>query len=116
MAVRIRMFQMGRKNRKFFRIVAIDHKQPRDGKALEILGTYDPFVDGEKSVTLVPSRIKYWQSVGAKASEHVEAILRKYMGMWETRESEAAAQKALAAQAAKDMKAAAAVPPVAMAN
>jgi len=102
-AVRIRMFQMGRKNRKYFRIVAIDHKQPRDGKALEILGTYDPYVDGDKSVTLVPSRIKYWQSVGAKASEHVEAILRKYMSAWETHEAEATAQKAQAKAAAAQM-------------
>ena len=55
MAVRIRMKQMGRKHRHFFRIVAIDHHQPRDGRVLEELGTYDPHVKekGER-VTLRP--------------------------------------------------------------
>ena len=65
MAVRIRMKQMGRKHRHFYRIVAIDHRQPRDGRVIEELGTYDPQVpDPDKAVTLRPDRIKYWQSVG----------------------------------------------------
>lgn len=80
MAVRIRMKQMGRKHRHFFRIVAIDHHQPRDGRVLEELGTYDPHMkDKENRVTLVPERIEHWMSVGAKASERVQVFLRKYM-------------------------------------
>ncbi len=80
MAVRIRMKQMGRKHRHFFRIVAIDHHQPRDGRVLEELGTYDPHMkDKENRVTLVPDRIEYWMSVGAKASERVQVFLKKYM-------------------------------------
>lgn len=80
MAVRIRMKQMGRKHRHFFRIVAIDHHQPRDGRVLEELGTYDPHMkDKENRVTLVPERIDYWMSVGAKASERVQVFLKKYM-------------------------------------
>jgi len=79
-AVRIRMKQMGRKHRHFFRIVAIDHHQPRDGRVLEELGTYDPHMkDKENRVTLVPERIEYWMSVGAKASERVQVFLKKYM-------------------------------------
>jgi len=79
-AVRIRMKQMGRKHRHFFRIVAIDHHQPRDGRVLEELGTYDPHMkDKENRVTLVPDRIEYWMSVGAKASERVQVFLKKYM-------------------------------------
>ena len=42
MAVRIRMKQMGRAHRHYYRIVAIDHRQPRDGKVIEELGSYDP--------------------------------------------------------------------------
>ena len=99
MAVRIRMKQMGRTHRHYYRIVAIDGRQPRDGRAIEELGTYDPHVpDLDKSVTLRPSRIKYWQSVGAKASDNVEAILRRHMARWETLEAEAAAK----AEAAKN--------------
>ena len=44
MAVRIRMKMHGRKHRHYFRIVAIDHHQPRDGRVLEELGSYDPMV------------------------------------------------------------------------
>ncbi|MBU6294413.1 MAG: 30S ribosomal protein S16 [Planctomycetes bacterium] len=74
------MKQMGRKHRHFFRIVAIDHHQPRDGRVLEELGTYDPHMkDKENRVTLVPERIEYWMSVGAKASERVQVFLKKYM-------------------------------------
>src|SRR4051812_9988452 len=80
MAVRIRMKMLGRKHRPYFRIVAIDGKQPRDGRILEELGTYDPMVkDKEARVTLRPDRIKYWQSVGAQVSERVQTLLKKYM-------------------------------------
>ena len=107
MAVRIRMKQMGRTHRHYYRIVAIDHRQPRDGRAIEELGTYDPHVrDHEKSVTLRPSRIKYWKSVGARASEHCEAIFKKYMKRWEEIEAQQAAKAA--EDAAKAASAAAA--------
>ncbi len=92
MAVRIRMKPMGRKHRPYYRIVAIDSRQPNDGRDLEILGTYDPMVkDGEKGVTLRPERVKYWQGVGALVSEKVAALLKKYMAKFE---AEALAKKA----------------------
>jgi small subunit ribosomal protein S16 len=79
-AVRIRMKQMGRRHRHFYRIVAIDHKQPRDGRVIEELGTYDPMVkDPDKSITLNAERVKYWQSVGALASERVTVLIDKYL-------------------------------------
>jgi small subunit ribosomal protein S16 len=104
-AVRIRMKQMGRTHRHYYRIVAIDHRQPRDGKVIEELGTYDPHVaNKDDRVTLLPSRIKYWQSVGAKPSEHVAAILKKFMAKWEgieaTNVAKAAEDKAKAAEQA----------------
>ena len=88
---------MGRTHRHFYRIVAIDARQPRDGKAIEELGTYDPHVrDKEKRVTLLPSRIKYWRSVGALPSEHCEAIFKKYMKKFEELEAQQAAEKVAA--------------------
>ena len=100
MAVRIRMKQMGRTHRHYYRIVAIDHRQPRDGKVIEELGTYDPHVtDKAARVTLRPERIKYWKSVGAQASEHCEAIFKKFMKKWE--EIEATKAATLAEEAAK---------------
>ena len=80
MAVRIRMKKMGRKHRPFFRIVAIDSRQPRDGRVLEELGSYDPMVRStDDRVTLKPDRIKHWLGVGAKPTEKVAVLLRKYM-------------------------------------
>ena len=95
MAVRIRMKQMGRTHRHYYRIVAIDHRQPRDGKVIEELGTYDPHVaNKEERITLLPTRIKYWKSVGAIASEHCEAIFKNYMKKWEAIEATNAATAA----------------------
>ena len=109
-AVRIRMKQMGRTHRHYYRIVAIDHRQPRDGKVIEELGTYDPHIkDKAARVTLRPARIKYWQSVGALPSEHCAAIFKKFMKKWE--EIEAADAAKAADEAAK--KAAEAAAPTA---
>jgi small subunit ribosomal protein S16 len=91
-AVRIRMKKMGRKHRHYFRIVAIDGRQPRDGRVIEELGSYDPMVKNtDDRVTLKPSRIKYWQSVGASASERCATLFKKYMAKWEEKEAQAAA-------------------------
>ena len=86
---------MGRTHRHYYRIVAIDHRQPRDGKVIEELGVYDPHVtDKEARVKLKPSRIKYWQSVGALPSEKVAVLLKKYMAKWEQAAAQAAAAPA----------------------
>lgn len=89
------MKKMGRKHRSFFRIVAIDSRQPRDGRVIEELGTYDPMVkDTDSRVSLRPSRIKHWMSVGALASEKCAILFKKYMDKWEKLEAEAAAAPA----------------------
>jgi small subunit ribosomal protein S16 len=78
------MKRMGRKNRPYYRIVAIDSRQPRDGRVLEELGTYDPSIhETDNRVTLKPARVKHWISVGAKPSEHVQVLLTKYMKKFE---------------------------------
>ncbi len=96
MAVRIRMKKMGRKHRQYFRIVAIDGRQPRDGRVLEELGSYDPSVaKTDERVQLRPDRIKHWMSVGAKPSEKCAVLFKKYMAKAE----QDAAAKASAAPA-----------------
>ncbi len=93
MAVRIRMKMLGRKHRSYFRIMAIDSRQPRDGRIIEELGTYDPHVkDTDERVRLKPDRIKYWMSVGAKPSERVAVFLKKYMTKFEQAAVAAAAE------------------------
>src|SRR5260370_5540379 len=86
------MKQMGRKHRHYYRIVAIDGRQPRDGRIIEELGSYDPMVhDTDERVRLKPDRIKYWISVGAQPSEKVAVLLKKYMTKWEQKLAEQAA-------------------------
>ena len=98
-AVRIRMKKMGRKHRHYFRIVAIDHRQPRDGRVIEELGSYDPHVrNTDERVKLRADRVKYWMSVGALPSENVAVFLKKYMTKWEEKAKEAAAAPAPAPQ------------------
>ena len=95
MAVRIRMKMMGRKHRQYFRIVAIDSRQPRDGRIIEDLGSYDPMVKNtDERVKLRPSRIKYWLGVGAKPSEKLTVLFKKYMEKFEKLEAEAKSQAA----------------------
>jgi small subunit ribosomal protein S16 len=91
------MKMMGRKHRQYFRIVAIDHRQPRDGRVIEELGSYDPQVrNTEERVKLKPDRIKYWMSVGALPSENVTIFLKKYMAKFEQQAAEAKAAAAAA--------------------
>jgi small subunit ribosomal protein S16 len=94
-AVRIRMKMMGRKHRHYFRIVAIDSRQPRDGRVLEELGSYDPEIKNtDDRVTLNPERIKHWLSVGALPSEKVAVLFKKYMKKWEEKAAQPPAEPA----------------------
>lgn len=78
MAVRIRMKKMGRKHRPFFRISVMDSRSPRDGKAIEDVGHYDPMVrDKAQRVKLDLERIDYWMSVGAQPTEKVAVLIKK---------------------------------------
>lgn len=79
MAVVIRMKRLGRKNRPFYRICATDSRSPRDGKVIEEIGTYDPMVgDTDARCVLDEPRVDYWLSVGAKPSEAVGVLIKKY--------------------------------------
>ena len=79
MAVKIRMKMMGRKHRPFFRICAVDSRNPRDGRVLEELGTYDPMVsDTDARALLKNERIEYWLGVGAQPSMKVKTLIKKY--------------------------------------
>ena len=78
MAVRLRLKRMGRRNRPFFRIVAMDSRTKRDGREIEVLGHYDPLVrEEEKQVALKRDRIEYWLGVGAQPSDTVASIVKR---------------------------------------
>lgn len=76
--VRLRMQRHGRKNRPFYRISAIDGRTRRDGKVIEQLGWFDPFVtDPAKSIELNLERVQYWLKMGAQPSDTVRDFLAK---------------------------------------
>ncbi len=89
------MKQMGRKHRPYYRIVAIDGRQPNDGRVIEELGSYDPMVKNtDERVRLKPDRVKYWMSVGAKPSEKLQVLIHKYLAKFEQLQQQAAAAPA----------------------
>lgn len=74
--VAIRFTRMGRKKLPFYRIIAIDSRERRDGKPLEFLGWYNPL---NKETNLNAPAIKKWLEVGAQPSDTVASLLRKAM-------------------------------------
>lgn len=76
MAVSIRLRREGAKNRPYYRLVVADSRSPRDGKFIEILGTYDPTQTGQNSSFDV-ERAEYWISKGAQPSDTVRSLIKK---------------------------------------
>ena len=76
MAVRIRLTRMGAKKRPFYRLVAANSEAPRDGKFLEILGSYDPMKD-PALITVQKEKVHSWLEKGAKVTKSARAILKK---------------------------------------
>jgi small subunit ribosomal protein S16 len=76
MAVSIRLRREGALNRPYYKVVVADSRSPRDGKFIEIIGTYDPKKTGHNS-TLKLDRIDHWISKGAQASDTVRSLIKK---------------------------------------
>ena len=76
MPVKIRLARHGAKKKPFYRIVAADSESPRDGRFLEIVGTYNPLIDPAE-VSLKQERIKYWIDQGAIPTATVKNLLKK---------------------------------------
>jgi len=76
MSVSIRLRREGAKNRPYYKIVVADSRSPRDGKFIEIIGTYDPKKQDHNS-TLKVDRVEYWMARGAQPSDTVRSLLKK---------------------------------------
>ncbi len=74
--VKIRLQRFGTKKRPFYRVVAADSRFPRDGRFLEILGTYDP-IKHIRAVEIKKERVSYWLGNGARPTEKVKSLLAK---------------------------------------
>jgi len=76
LAVRIRLTRVGATKRPAYRVIAIDKRRSRDGRALEILGFYDPLTD-PATVKLDTERINAWIGKGAQPSDTVAKLMRQ---------------------------------------
>jgi small subunit ribosomal protein S16 len=83
---------VGATKRPSYRVVAIDRRRARDGRALEILGFYDPLTD-PATVRLETEKIKAWIGKGAQPSETVVKLMRQAEGAAKPAAGEAAAPK-----------------------
>lgn len=75
MAVKLRLMRMGKKKQPTYRLVAADSRSPRDGRFIEILGTYAPRSEPSE-IKVNSERVRHWLSKGAQPTETVEKILR----------------------------------------
>ena len=80
MAVKLRLKRMGSKARPFYRIVAADSRSPRDGRFIEIVGTYNP-IAASKEVTIDEEKVLKWLNNGAEPTDTVRNILSNE-GIW----------------------------------
>jgi len=76
MPVKIRLARHGAKKRPLYRIVVADSESPRDGRFLEIVGTYNPLKDPAE-ISFKQERVQYWMEQGAKPTDTVKSILKK---------------------------------------
>ena len=81
MAVRLRLTRVGKKKQPSYRIVAADARSPRDGKYLEIVGTYDPRRE-PSAITVDNEKALEWLKKGAQPSERVQKLL-VISGAWD---------------------------------
>ena len=77
MAIKVRMARAGNRNRPYYRVVVADERCPRDGAFIEMVGTYDPTQE-PAAVDLKTERIEHWISKGAKPSQTVSELIRRY--------------------------------------
>ena len=83
MAVKLRLKRMGAKATPFYRIVAADSRSPRDGRFLEVVGTYDP-IKGADKVTVSEEKVLKWLNNGAiptdtgRSNLSKQCIMKKY--------------------------------------
>jgi small subunit ribosomal protein S16 len=77
MSMKIRLARGGSKKRPFYSIVATDSRNPRDGRFLEKLGTYNPLLakDAEDRVKMNMERVQYWLGQGAQPTDRIARML-----------------------------------------
>ena len=75
MAARMRLTRMGKKKKPFYRIVVCDSRAPRQGRYVDLLGTYDPLQE-PSAIKIDHEKARYWFSKGVQPSDTVKRLLR----------------------------------------
>ena len=81
MAVKLRLMRMGKKKQPTYRVVAADSRSPRDGRFIEIVGTYEPRAEPSR-INIDNDKALKWLSQGAQPTETVQKLL-KITGAWD---------------------------------
>ncbi|MDD5307211.1 MAG: 30S ribosomal protein S16 [Deltaproteobacteria bacterium] len=76
MSVKVRMSRVGGKKNPYYRIVVTDERAPRDGRFIEMVGTYDPRKD-QAGVRFKMERLEHWLSKGAQPTQTVAQLIRR---------------------------------------
>lgn len=76
MAVKIRLTRIGAKKNPYYRVVVADSRYPRDGRFIEMIGTYNPMVEPAE-VKIDNEKAVAWMKNGAQPTETVRALLKK---------------------------------------
>ncbi|MDC7126821.1 MAG: 30S ribosomal protein S16 [Spirochaetales bacterium] len=77
MSTKIRLKRFGTKKRPYYRIVVMDSRTARDGRAIEEVGFYHPIEIEERQLNLKEDRIREWLDKGARPSDTVKKLLNK---------------------------------------
>ncbi len=77
MSVKIRLKRVGAKKRPYYRIVVMDSRTPRDGRAIDEVGIYHPIEAEDKQVVVKEEKIKEWFKKGARPTDTVKRLLNK---------------------------------------
>ena len=81
MAVKLRLMRMGKTKQPTYRVVAADSRSPRNGRFIEVIGTYEPRIEPSR-IKIDTDRAVHWLSHGAQPTERVEKLL-KISGAWD---------------------------------
>lgn len=77
MSTKIRLKRFGTKKRPFYRIVVMDGREPRDGRAIEEVGLYHPIEVEENQLRLKEDRLREWLEKGARPTDTVRKLLNR---------------------------------------
>ncbi|WP_457253334.1 30S ribosomal protein S16 [Pedococcus sp. P5_B7] len=102
MAVKIRLKRMGKIRAPFYRVVVMDSRAKRDGRAIEEIGKYHP-TEEPSVIDINSDRAQYWLGQGAQPTEAVAALL-KVTGDWQKYKGEPGTEGTLKVKAAKPSK------------